>query len=858
MMADWIRAALGTLRLPKGEGPLPVVRALGVPVVITAAIVGFGLFVDEHHRIRDWLFWTYAQAWLLSTYFALACLSTGFRIVRWLGGKRIPSSELFALAMAAGVFAFFAAFFILGLFGLLGPALFVLLPAAMIAVGARPLWTHCRRWLRHRAAWRRRVAPSSIWTLAAWGFGLFAIGMLYFLILSPANISYDARWKHLALAEHYATQGFVGPFLEGWYPGTAPHLPSFLYAWAFLVEPIGGLFGQLAIATHIEFVLFLSTLVGIGALARRLVPGADGRLVWVVRFLFPGVLLYDSNLSLGTDHIAALFAIPIFLATMRTWRRLDPKESALLALMISGGLLTKYSSAVALFAFPVLAIVARSVWLGLSRRARTASGAASNSWWVGPLVCVVGGLLFTSPHWLKNWIWYGGPLYPSGSSLFGLAPWTVDAEPIFRYGYMEQAWRPSPTWAGLWESVKVLFTFSILPHNWGFHGKLPVFGSLLTLMLLCLPFVRPRRWLVALFGSIHLGIFSWFWIHHQDRHLQTLMPLMAAATGAAMILVWRQGRAARAALLAAIALQVIWGGDVWFFPTHNMAKKPIAASADLLASGFTKKPEERLRGFEGINELRQALPKGAKVLVHDIHIHTGIGAPSVSDMQGWQGGISYGRLQTPGAIYDLLHGMGITHLVWSDGASRGLDSFAGEASFWNFARRHAGQAKKVGGYFVAEMPSGRPDGPAPRDIAVLGCGKKYETGLYHLEDLTLPVYTPTKAEFPPPRLPASTDQEKRGIVEAASFVFVENDCGSLPSKEKKDFERVVTRKPRGPFQHAWDRRGDRWTVWMRSRPAATVDVVRDGGDGEGAPTTLPMLGRPPRSGFPGGRTSAPR
>ncbi|HWV39889.1 MAG TPA: hypothetical protein VN033_15575 [Vulgatibacter sp.] len=823
-------------------------QAIALPVVIAAATLGFGRFVDGHYRIRDWLFWVYAQAWVLSILFTLACLSTGWVIVRRLAGRHVPSAELFTLALPAGVFAFFAAFFVLGLFGLLGPPLFVLLPAAMIAAGARPLWAHGRRWLRHRAAWRRRTAPPSPWTFVAWAFALVAIGMIYFLILTPANVSYDARWKHLAIAEHYAAQGFVGPFLEGWYPGTAPHLPSFLYAWAFLIEPIGGLFGQLSIAAHMEFVLFLSTLVGIGALVRRLVPNADPRLVWVVRFLFPGVLLYDSNLSLGTDHVAALFAIPIFLATMRAWRRLDVRACALLALLIAGALLSKYSSAVALFAFPVLAIAARSAWLGFSRRARTASGAAPGAWWKGPLTCVAGGLVFTAPHWLKNWVWYGGPLYPSGSGHFRLSPWTVDAEPIFRFGYMAQAWQPPPTWGGLWESVKVLFTFSILPHNWGFHGELPVFGSLLTLMLLCLPFVRPRRWLLALFGSIHLGIFSWFWIHHQDRHLQTLMPLMAAATAAVMILVWRRGRAARGALLAAIALQVVWAGDVWFFPTHNMAKKPIAAAADLLASGFTKKPEERLRGFTDENALRQALPKGAKVLLHDIHMHAGIGAASVSDMQGWQGGISYGRLGTPGAIFDLLRRIGITHLVWTDGASRGLDSFAGEVAFWNFAKRYAGAPKKVGKFFLAEMPKKRPEGDAPDDVAILGCGKKYRSGLYRLEDLTLPVYTPRKPEFPPPFLAATTEAEERAIVERASFVFVENDCGSIPANARRDFERVVVRKPRGPFKYAWDRRGDRWTVWMRTQPAAAparpdavAPSLRSAGGGaiEARPSSLP-------------------
>lgn len=801
-----------------------LLRAAGPPLVIAAATVSFVVFVNRHYAIRDWLFWVYAQAWVLSIFFALACLSTGFVLIRGLVGRRLPSAELFSLAMAAGVFAFFAAFFLLGLLGLLGTALFWLLPAGMIAVGALPLWSYAKRWRSHRAALRRRSPPPSPWSWVAWAFGLAALGMVYFLILTPANISYDARWKHLAIAEQYAAQGFVGPFLEGWYPGAAPHLPSFLYAWALLIEPIGGLFGQLAIAAHLEFILFLSTLVGIGALVRRLVPGADPRLVWVVRFLFPGVLLYDSNLSLGTDHIAAIFAIPIFLATMRAWRSLDPRSCVLLALLISGGLLCKYSSAVALFAFPVLAIAARSLWLLVSKRERLAVGASGSAWWLGPLICIVGGLVFTSPHWLKNWIWYGSPLYPSGSGLFTLRPWTEEAGTIFRYGYMEQAWRPPASWAGVWQSVRVLFTFSFIPNDWGaFHGKSPTFGSLLTLTLLCLPFLRPRAWLLALFGSIHLGIFTWYWIHHQDRHLQTLVPLMAAATAAVMVLLWRQGRAARLTLLAAIAVQVVWAGDIWFFPTHNMAKKPIAVTADLLSSGYMKKPQERLRTFQGIHELREAIPKGAKVLLHDIHLSAGIGAAKVFDMQGWQGGLSYGILGTPAAIFDELRRLGVTHLVWTDSASRGLDSFAGEVAFWNFARNHAIEPRKVGGFTLAQMPEARPEGGVPEDIAVLGCGKKYQTGLYRFEDLHLPVYTREKARFPEPARRGDAQE----LVAQASFVFIENECGALPGRERGSFERVVLRKPRGPFTHAWDRRGDQWAVWMRKGAAGGRGQLRD-------------------------------
>lgn len=798
-------------------------RNVGLVTVLLGATWYFGSFVDAHYPIEDWLFWIFAQAWLLTLVFALSCLSTGFVLTRWLLGKRLKSVELLTLSMPMGVFAFFLAMFVLGLFGWYGPVTFALLPLSMIATGARPLFQFFRRLMRRRLAWRRRNPPSP-WMYVAWAFGLVVLGMAYFLILSPANISFDSRWKHLAIAEHYATQGFVGPFLEGWIPGTAPHLPSFFFAWAFLIRPWGDLFGQLALVAHMEFVLFLWTLIGIGALVRRLVPGVDPRWVWVVRFLFPGLLVYDSNLSVGTDHIAAIFAIPIFLMTMRVWRTMEVRDSIVLAVMISGGLLTKYSSAFSLFAFPVLAIAFRSLTLALRGTKRSPFPDRPLAWLLVPAACLVGGLVFSSPHWLKNWVWYGSPVYPAGGDFFTLRPWTPEATEVFRYGYLGQMWRPSADWEGFLSSLKVLLTFSFIPHNYSnFHGKLPVFGSLLTLALLCLPFLRATRWLWALFASIHVGIFTWFWVHHQDRHLQTLMPLMAAATAAVLALLWRQGKATRAALLLAIALQVVWGGDAWFFPTHAMAKTPIVASAELLGSGFTKKPEQRLRTFAGINAVRNALPKGAKLLLHDISPHTGIGVPSVTDTKGWQGGISYGQLATPGAIFDKYRELGITHILWTD-ESRGWDSLAADVAFWNFVQRHARDKRRVGGFHLAKMPDERPDDSPPGEVLVAGCGKGYRSGLYPFEALTIPAFGEKPPEWPAPAPAAQGAQAQREALRGASFAFVEKRCPPHPELRtdlSKEFEQVATRRRKGRYTHA-RYPTDHWEIWRRIREPAPL------------------------------------
>ncbi len=828
-------------------------RRIGAAAVLAFAFVFFGHTVSGHRPIGDWLFWTYLQAWSLSLFWSLACLSTGFLLVQRLLGNRLPYLERIAFAFPTGVFAFFVAMFVLGLLGWYGPALFAILPIAMLAAGALPLWRTTRRWWGHVSFLRARQPPTSPWVYAGWALALLVLAMLYFVVLTPSNIAFDSRWKHLAIAEHYAAQGFVGPFLEGWYPGTAPHLPSFLFAWIFLVDL--GLFGQLTAVSHLEFVTFLWALVGIPALVRRLVPGADPRLVWVARFLFPGVLLYDSNLSTGTDHIAAIFAIPIFLMTLRAWRRLDVRSILVLAVMLSGAILTKYSSAFALFAFPIVAVAIRTVVLGVkSARGTLPAGTGRWNFLVGPLVCLVAGLVLTAPHWLKNWVFYGSPLYPSLSDRFTMHPWSPDAAQIFRYGYLGQIWRPETNWDGLLDSLKVLLTFSIDPHDWGeFHGKVPVFGSLFTVALLCMPFVRSSKRLWVLFGCVHLGIFTWFWVHHQDRHLQTLMPLMAAATAAVFVVLWRMGRLVRLGLVAMIAAQIVWGLDVYFWPTHNMARTPVKNAVDLVASGWSKEPKQRLKTFQLQAEVRRSLPKDAKLLLHDIHVHTGIGVPSVSDHQGWQAGISYGHLHSPGAIWDKLKEMGITHVLYPSSRSRAWDSLAGDVAIFDFFDRHLEDRQKMHGHTLARLPAERPEGDGPQLVFVQSCGKRWKSGQYRFEDLRVPAFGPRLASWPKPLVAADEAAERRALIASSDFLLVQKGCDEPTPQDRPGFRQVATRKRYERIPQAYEAQGETWSIWRRTRPAPAAAKLGGARGGSLAPARrafgpgaieLPVPGRP--------------
>jgi len=409
---------------------------------------------------------------------------------------------------------------------------------------------------------------------------------------------------------------------------------------------------------------------------------------------------------------------------------------------------------------------------------------------VGATLMVVLGLVFTAPQWAKNWVWYGDPLYPVLHKHFAANPWTGDSENRFVWGFMEdQLWQPDKTWAGLWESIQVLLQFSFQPHDWPkFHGKVPVFGSLFTLLLFTLPFLKKTKRVWGLFLSVHLGVFIWYWTHHQDRYLQAVVPWMTAAAAAAILLVWRHGFAARAAVVGMVSLQVIWGGDVYFIPGHAMVGSPVKAVADLLSTGYRKDFAARDKTFAPFTDVGAALPKGAKLLVHEYHPHLGIAAASVNDYPVNQGGISYGELATPRAVYDKLKSYGVTHLLWVTSANKGADSLAGDLVFYHFALKVGVGAKVYGSMTLAAMPEKPPPEGELGGALALTCGKGLPAGLYHLADLHVPAYGPEKNKYPKPFMTVGPDVTEEDLLTRASYVVIESRCKkALPAKQASFF-----------------------------------------------------------------------
>lgn len=784
-------------------------RELAVAAVLLGGAALFANFVHEIYPVGEWLFWHYASYWLCSAMCVTACFGLGARTLRLLGVRGLPTLEILCLAFAVGLFEFELCMFLAGLLHLYRARLFFVLPLGLIAANFADLRRLYERLIQRQRLLSRSTRPLGAFGLLAIAFGFVGLLAVYFLILSPDNVQFDSRWKHLALAEDYVAYGGVRRLDEGWVFDSRPHFTSYLFSWAFLL-PQSRLFDRMVLSAHLEFVTFLiTTLVGIPALVRRLVPRADPRAVWAVRFLFPGVLLYDSSLAVGADHFGAMYGVPICLVTLLAFRELSPRWCALLGLLLAAAAMVKETTAMMLAPVPVLALGVRVLWLSFAQAPR--AGATRLSVWRGPVLATGVGLLCSAPLWLTNWISHGDPVYPVLNRFLHVRPWTSESAYRLKWAYEEaNMWQPPHTFAGFLTSLKALLTFSFVPNDWGrLHGRTPVFGSLFTLLLPCLVLCRGRLRLWGVVGWIHFAILCWFWVHHQDRYLQGILPLMAAATAALLILAWRTGPLAGAGLSVLVVLQVVWGGDVYFFQTHSMAKSPLKKSIDLLSAGFEGNYDKRFAIQGQFQAAARLLPPHARVVVHDENNHLGLEAQSIMDRFPFEYGISYGLQKDPRAVFDLYRSLGATHILWAP-RSKGTDSLAGDILFYDFVVRRAQNVGSPGGMRLSKMPDAPPTEPFNDTVAVFSCAGSYPTGLYPVSSLRVPVYGPRQREFPeaaPRPMPSNWPETLSSVAE---IVTSEDRCFRDDEQlVRLGYHKVITRS-RPPST-----RGQLYALWFK-------------------------------------------
>ncbi len=698
---------------------------------------------NAEHPVAHWIFWDYLRLWLWQLLFSGACLSFGHMMLVRALPAAVPMLERLVLSMGAGVVAFVLFMVLGGGLGIYNSWFAVLLPLFMVSVGyrgIRPAFQSMRR--------EMYITPLR---LIVGAFGVVGLVLVYAQAATPDSLAYDARWSHLTIAQDFAREGRIVPFPAAT-PKNLTHLSSFLYTWSFLLPGFDHQALHWMAAQHLELSLFVWTLAGVSAMAAWVVP--QGRIFgsWAAFFLFPGFYVYDSNLGAAADHVAAYFAPPFFLASVRAASRLS-KRYVGLAGVFAGALLHTKFQCLYLVTPVALLLSVRFIWLGVVWVKGVAEAAAElrSNLAFSPALFIGGTLLSFGPHLLTNTIFYHNPVYPLLLDLFPSVPMIEG----FPHDPMVQATAAESVIERIKNAGKLMFSFSFDPQPTPL-GKAPYFGSMFTILSpVVLLFPRNRRLWISLFLA-QGALFMWGFVYRLDRNLQLLLPWLVAYTAAALRLLWNDGRLSQIAATLLVGLQLAWGSKFMIVGGQERIDQFFQLIRSDVASGEkTGRYDRYLRPYRLIGE---ALPKDAVVLLHTAHLHLGIDRTTLSDWAGWQYLIDYRAMKTPRDVYDRYRELGITHIVWNNHDFPSIKQE--DVLFFAFTNRYALRVPNKSGYSIWEMPKEAPPREEPWQVVAMGLNG-YRDGLFSIEALNVVEDLPAdKKKFPAPEVtfdPVSPD-----------------------------------------------------------------------------------------------------
>ena len=711
-----------------------VVRNLVIAALCLAGVVIYFNTVAEQYPVKDWLFWRMLVLWSWCGLFQLACVSMGHLVLtRVLKMDDLPTLEKLVASMTIGVVAFTIAMYVGGALALYRPWFAIALPIAMFLPGAPALW-------RLAASWRQRALATpplrlGPWATAAIVGGVLCLALLYLESMTPAALNYDSRWYHITVAQDYAREGRIVRFPAD-INKAFPQLASFIFTWDWLLPGLNVSL-RCMLALHSEFFLFVWTLAGVAAVVawmadRARVPGA-----WAAFFLFPSIFVYDSNIGGSADHVLAFFTPLIFLAAVRAAQDLSPRRCALLGCAAAGAVLTKYQ---ALYMLAPVTVLLAGGWLVLLLRKRPAD---RRQLWLGPATLLAVGVALTLPHFLKNAIYYHNPFFPFAISTFkgttpnqpGLAEMLgmYVSDPAIPRGTAAEVVRST------WNNIRTFF-----------FNRPYSFGLIFPLILPLVPFVRGGRRLWITTGVALGGFVVWAFTYAVERYLQAVVPMFAAVTAGVVMFAWRQGWLARAGVLALVATQIVWGGDALFYSGFGRLDDAIS----MIRSGSEGRAKHRFDPYLASQvALSQSLPSNAVVLFHNTRLSLGVNRPTLQDLPGYQGLISYRGVKTARELIEMYRSFGITHMAHERGAWPTL-SKQEEVVIGAFLARYARNISHHGEYEVVELPAELPPVEAPYRVLTLGING-YADGVYPVEALNVIDPLPERMKhYPPPAIPA--------------------------------------------------------------------------------------------------------
>jgi hypothetical protein len=813
----------------------------GIFLLTIAAAGAYLLQLDLRYPVRHWLVWRLLPIWLWTFALNLGLVTAGSALLRWfLPRANVPFSERLVYGLGLGMAAFALLTFGGGALGLFKPWFAVGLVALLLGVGWAEVPALARQAMREGAALSQMGLGQRILGALAFGFTALMLSLVYLEALTPNSFNFDAVWYHVPIAQDYARIGRIVPFF-GDNHRAYPHLASLFHTWALLVPGLAPEPLRWILMLHLEFAMVVWRIVGVVAIATYLLGGRRIPGLGAVFFLFPSVFIYDQNIGGSADHVLGASAAPIFLALCRTLPRFHLRFALLTGIFAGVHILTKYQAVYMVFAVAVTVFV-RFVGLGVpAMLARIFPGVrarfhprsiAPRKLWGAPLLILGGALFVSSPHFIKNTIFYQNPVYPFLSKAF---PSTFDdwqpppdedeeESPAERetnggvrkrrpeksaalegspqagrdphdFRFRSRSFEFKPQGESSLEKVvwvhKTFFDWSFLPGNRSLTQQRPYMGALFTLLLPTLLFLSgaSRIWLGL--GVSYLAFVAWGITGANDRYLLAFLTLPMGTAAALLVRALEAGRLARLGTSVLVLVQLVWGFDAPFEYGGQRLTDAIA----LIRSGYRSPSDDaRFRYRRSERKLSETLPEDAVVLGRYYKAILGINRTMLNTHPDIQTYIDFKKLTNVRDFWQLCKDRGITHLLYPEGERQ--PTRAQEAILFDALVEVSPGKERLYGNVVAPLDSEPPADDGPLLVYVQGI-HEYQDGVYPVNKLSLDNRVP-RPKNPPKPLASLVGASREEIFEKVSALYVrerslrgdEQSLSAYEFRKVESFDRI--------------------------------------------------------------------
>ncbi len=602
-------------------------------------LTGGVLLARSHWPPRD-LDATGVSAWRdLTLTLALWCLTLalaaglGRRILRWIAPPGLSRLEDLVFSFALGLGALGYAVLALSLIGILGRGPITLLfLVASLCVGP-----DLRGWLGGVKS--LTAAAPRVWRDAGWlARSVCLIGVLIAVLaflhaLSPPW-DYDGLMYHLVGPRLFLEAGRLIPYPDNWYVNAPVTLE--------MVFSLGMAFGDDVFPKLIHFATGVLLVAATIAAGRRWIGNRGGWLAAAVLLTVPTLPIWASFAYIDCGW--SLFESLALVAAIIWWRdRSSPRWLVLSGVMIGLAMGSKYP---AMMGFAVLGVFVALVTFRSGWRSFVGS-------------CLALGLpavIVASPWYLKNWLWFGNPVYPL---YFGAAGW--DPARLDLYNAYLNSYGVGRSW----------LDYLLLP--WNLYAQHAHFGAvmnridvpgLLFPLVLLYPILKKDRMVSALLWIALARGALWALGTQQTRFLLPIFPALAVATAYVMDR-WQPRRDSRIPWKQFLPMLAVGMMTVTLFYqlVYLLQFRPGGAALGLQSRrSFLARI---VRDFPAVRYVAEDLPGGSRVLL----LGDGRGyyclPACIPDPDHFRWAAEIARCEDDADLVAWFESMGVTHILLS-------------------------------------------------------------------------------------------------------------------------------------------------------------------------------------------------